>query len=121
MDVERWLRVCGQYDAALVWAPTSEFPGGWPSLSVPSVLEGVLMPSAAYLAVGGMGEAGPRPVILLGLTDCPASECCVYVESTRVRARGSPRPPDPRPASRSMSTQHLPAAPTRTQCARLDR
>ena len=40
MDIERWLRVCEQYDAALVWAPTSEFPGGWPALSVPSVLEG---------------------------------------------------------------------------------
>lgn len=100
MDIERWLRVCGQYDAALVWAPTSEFPGGWPALSVPSVLEGLLMPSAAYLAVGGRSEAGPRPVILLGLTDCPPSECCVYVESTRVRPRDL--------SSRPMSTEPTP-------------
>ena len=116
MDIERWLRVCEQYDAALVWAPTSEFPGGWPALSVPSVLEGLLMPSAAYLAVGGRSEAGPRPVILLGLTDCPP------LGVLRLRRVHEGAPPRPFVAT-DVNRAHSPPRPAnlRPRRARLDR
>ena len=122
MDIERWLRVCEQYDAALVWAPTSEFPGGWPALSVPSVLEGLLMPSAAYLAVGGRSEAGPRPVILLGLTDCPPRSVastssprgCAPATFRRDRCQPSPLPTPTRqpPSSTRASRSLTPDAPS---------
>ena len=115
MDIERWLRVCEQYDAALGMSSPSSTEGTDSAGHPPGNSLVGAHTSAAYLAVGGRSEAGPRPVILLGLTDCPPSECCVYVESTRVRPRDL--------SSRPMSTEPIPPRPAnlRPRRARLDR